>query len=150
MKDEACRMKRKEKIIRIVTEVLLLTNTWQSPHFYILHCDWLDSPEDENEWWWKCNCSEKRPEDSCHGRFISGLQFPRRISWDLLKQWSNLKCLHLLQLMILLLPFIPHTIYTIPAYLNCVHASTCYSVTCYRKNCFTVKHGHFIYYTSKG
>lgn len=117
---------KEEKIIRIDAEVLLLTNTWQSPDFYIFHYDWFDPPEDENEDGENV-LLRKEAEDNRHRWFISGLQFPRRISWDLLKQWSNLKYLCLLQLMILLLPFIPHTVYTIPVYLKCacIHLLQC-------------------------
>lgn len=41
--------KRKEKIIRTVTEVLLLTNTWQALDSSFFHSDWSDSPDYENK-----------------------------------------------------------------------------------------------------
>lgn len=140
MKDEAWRMETKEKIIRIVTEVLLLTNTWQSPLFYIFYCDWFDSPEDENEDAENVT-AQKRGRRQLSQKIYIRPAVSRRISWGLLKQSSNLKCLHLLQLMNLLLPFIPHTIYTIPGYLICVHASTCCNVNSYRKTALLLNTG---------
>lgn len=120
--------KIKEKIIRIVTEALLLTNTWQAHHSSFFHSDWSDSPDYENKDTENIT-AQKRQKTTVMEELQQALSLLEKVFavfWNSNPTWNA--CIYFIRWFYSALLSCIVYIYIIPVNLNYVHTSTCYGL----------------------